>query len=84
MDKPISATKPLLLADYFTEREMGRELHRSVRTLARMRKLKIGPPFVLINTVPYYNKEAATQWLANGGTATASNRSGRSRKSKNK
>ncbi len=57
-----------LLSGYIPEQELAAQLGRNPRTLWRWRKLRIGPPFVMVGEVPYYSVEAARQWLAAGGT----------------
>jgi hypothetical protein len=70
-----------VLAGFISEAELAAELGHTTRTLARWRALRIGPPFVLNGREVKYSVESARQWLANGGTAGASNRHQRRRKS---
>jgi hypothetical protein len=60
-----------LLAGYLSENELAKELRRDPATLARWRKRRIGPPFVMNGRLPFYNIEAARAWLAAGGTNAA-------------
>ncbi len=52
-----------LLDDYATEPEIARELRKSRRTMKRMRKLRVGPPWTLINKQVLYYIPAAREWL---------------------
>jgi hypothetical protein len=77
MDAQTSRTS--LLAGFITEEELAKELGHCERTLARWRRLRIGPPYVMNGRDAIYNVEAARAWLAAGGT---SGRSKSKRKSK--
>jgi hypothetical protein len=57
-----------IFAVFLSEAELATELGRCERTLARWRKLRIGPPFVMKGREPIYNIEASRAWLAAGGT----------------
>lgn len=52
-----------LLDDYFTPAELGGELKKSARTIARWDRLRIGPPKTVIGKKPYYRREAVRKWL---------------------
>ncbi len=52
-----------LLDDYFTPAELGVELKKSERTIARWDRLRIGPPKTVIGKKPYYRREAVRKWL---------------------
>ena len=52
-----------LLDDYFTSAELGVELKKSERTIARWDRLRIGPPKTVIGKKPYYRREAVRKWL---------------------
>jgi hypothetical protein len=56
-------SKPSLLAESYSEKELAAQLRKSERALQRMRKLRIGPPFFFIGKTPYYRIEAARAWL---------------------
>ena len=58
-----------VLADFLSEKELAQELGRCERTLARWRKLRIGPPFGMNGREPIYNVQQARAWLAAGGTS---------------
>ncbi len=52
-----------LLDDYFTPAELGVELKKSERTIARWDRLRIGPPKTVIGKKPYYRREAVREWM---------------------
>ena len=52
-----------LLADYLTPAQLAAELGKSVRTIARWDRLRIGPPKTVIGKKPYYRRESARQWV---------------------
>jgi hypothetical protein len=56
-------SKPSLLNEAYTEKELAAQLRKSERALQRMRKLRIGPPFFFVGKTPYYRIEAAQAWL---------------------
>jgi hypothetical protein len=56
-------TKPSLLAEAYSEKELAVELRKSERAIQRMRYLRIGPPFFLIGKTPYYSIESTRAWL---------------------
>ena len=60
-----------IFAGYLPEKEMAAELRHSVRTLARWRKLKIGPPHTENGRNIIYSIEGARTWLAAGGIRAA-------------
>ncbi len=57
-----------LLAGFISEEELAAELKCCERTLARWRKLKIGPPYAMAGKTPVYNVDLARAWLMAGGT----------------
>jgi hypothetical protein len=63
--------RPAILAGYLREPEMTLELGRCWATLARWRKMGIGPPHTSNGKQFIYNVEHVREWLAAGGTATA-------------
>ena len=64
-----------ILAQYFTEPELAKQLGRKLSTLARWRKLGIGPPVTLIGKkTPIYRRESVQVWLAAQERATPSPR----------
>jgi hypothetical protein len=63
-----------LLADYLPEKDLAAELDVTVRTLARWRELRIGPPYVTRGREIEYPITAARSWLAAGGTSGKSSR----------
>ena len=56
-------SKPSLLDDSYSETELAGQLNKSERTVQRMRRLRIGPPFFLVGKTPRYNIESARAWL---------------------
>lgn len=66
-----------ILAGFLTEKELAAELGHCERTLARWRKLRTGPPFVLNGREPMYDAQQARAWLAAGGTSKAAARQSR-------
>jgi Helix-turn-helix domain len=52
-----------VLADYFTEGELAKQLRKDVRTLQRWRVQRKGPPPTLIGRDIYYRKSAVRDWL---------------------
>jgi predicted DNA-binding transcriptional regulator YafY len=53
-----------LLAEYFTEDQMAKELGVSPRTLRNMRARRVGPPFAkLPGRSIVYNKAKAIAWI---------------------
>ena len=59
---------PAVLAGFLSELKLAKELCHHPRTLARWRKLGVGPPFTMIGRFPFYETDAAREWLAAGGT----------------
>jgi hypothetical protein len=60
-----------LLAGYLTEDELAKELGHHIRTVARWRVLRTGPPYVMTGREIRYSVDAVRQWLAAGGTEAA-------------
>jgi hypothetical protein len=58
-----------ILAGYLSEEQVAHELGRNVRTLARWRALRIGPPYTQTGRTITYHIDEVRQWLAAGGTA---------------
>jgi len=54
-------SKPSLLAESYSEKDLAAQLRKSERALQRMRKLRIA--FFFIGKTPYYRIEAARAWL---------------------
>ncbi len=52
-----------LLEDYLTPDQLAEELGKSVRTIARWDRLRIGPPKTLVGKRPFYRRDAVRQWL---------------------
>ena len=52
-----------LLDDYLSPDQLAEELGKSVRTIARWERLRIGPPKTLIGKKPFYRREGVRQWL---------------------
>ena len=52
-----------LLDDYLSPGQLAEELGKSVRTIARWERLRIGPPKTLIGKKPFYRREGVRQWL---------------------
>jgi hypothetical protein len=58
-----------LLAGFFREPELARELNKHPRTLKRWRDLGIGPPFAMLGSEIIYPIPETRAWLSAGGTA---------------
>jgi hypothetical protein len=71
MPGPTKTPEGELLKDYDRENVLAKKIGRDPRTLQRWRKLKIGPPFVMIGPTPYYPHAGQAEWLAAGGTLGA-------------
>ena len=69
-----SPRRTALLADYLPEKDLATELDVNIRTLARWRELRIGPPFVMRGREIEYLIEGVRTWLAAGGTNSKSQR----------
>ncbi len=52
-----------LLDDYLSPDHLAEELGKSVRTIARWDRLRIGPPKTLVGKRPFYRRDAVRQWL---------------------
>ena len=52
-----------LLDDYLSPDQLAEELGKSVRTIARWDRLRIGPPKTLVGKRPFYRRDAVRQWL---------------------
>jgi hypothetical protein len=57
-----------ILDSFLDEQQLADQLGVKRSTLARWRRLAIGPPFVRKGKAPLYDRESAEQWLRNGGT----------------
>ena len=64
-----------LLAGFVPESELAADLDKDIRTLQRWRKLRVGPPFILVGNQPFYSIEKARGWLVAGGTGDVSGKS---------
>jgi predicted DNA-binding transcriptional regulator AlpA len=53
-----------LLDDCLTEDETARELNKHVRTLARWRSRREGPPFVKLGREVFYRRQSIRAWIA--------------------
>ena len=51
------------LQDYITRKELARQLGKSVRTLGRWHRRRIGPPRTLAGCSIFYSKSRVAQWL---------------------
>jgi len=58
-----AAEKPNLLADYASEEEIAAEFDVSTRTLARWRRMRVGPPHTAIGRKWYYKRSSVAAWL---------------------
>jgi DNA-binding transcriptional regulator YiaG len=54
---------PLLGDDYLTQQDLARELHVSVRTLARWHVERIGPPRIVVGRLLLYRRATIRDWL---------------------
>jgi hypothetical protein len=54
---------PLLGDDYLTQQDLARELHVSVRTIARWHVERIGPPRIVVGRLLLYRRVTIRQWL---------------------
>ena len=54
---------PLLGDDYLTQQDLARELHVSVRTIARWHVERIGPPRIVVGRLLLYRRAAIREWL---------------------
>ena len=52
------------LADYDDDEQLAKKLNKSPRTIARWRRLCIGPATTYIGNKPYTAHRATRQWLA--------------------
>jgi hypothetical protein len=68
LEAHVDTSHTSLLAGFISEEELAAELKCCERTLARWRKLQIGPPYAMAGKVPIYNVELARAWLMAGGT----------------
>lgn len=53
-----------LLAQKLTTRELATELKRAPETVARWRRLRIGPPFQRLNGRVLYDRHQVETWLS--------------------
>ena len=60
-DRPPSP--PHLLAEYATEDQCAAEIYKSKRTMARWRRLNMGPPVTYIGQTPMYRRASVAAWL---------------------
>ena len=60
-----------LLADFLPEKTLAAELGHHWRTLARWRKQRCGPPFVMNGKHIVYHRDDVTTWLRAGGIKNA-------------
>lgn len=58
-----------ILDGYLTRPELARQIGRTVRTLERWEASRTGPPITRIGKTPFYNFDAARDWLAAQGPA---------------
>ena len=52
-----------ILDDYFEPYQLGGEIKKSERTLARWRTERKGPPVTRFGGKPFYRKESVKQWM---------------------
>jgi hypothetical protein len=69
MDTKSPAPRSALLQNYLSEKSLATELAVTVRTLARWRDLRIGPPYSRYGREVAYSIDAVRAWLAAGGTS---------------
>jgi len=63
-EPPVVPGRTPLLADYWTEQQLGAEIKRHPRTLARWRDRGIGPPFTPLGNSIFYRIDAVRKWMA--------------------
>lgn len=52
-----------ILSDYIREKALAAQLNKSVRTLERWRRERIGPPVTLIGGTCWYRVKTVIRWL---------------------
>ena len=52
-----------ILQGYMKEEALAAQLDKSVRTLERWRRERIGPPVTMIGGTPWYRIKGAIRWL---------------------
>jgi hypothetical protein len=57
-----------ILDRYLSEEELAEQLKVKRSTLARWRRLQIGPAFSRKGKAPIYHEESVERWLRDGGT----------------
>ena len=57
------AAHNLPLSQYLTELEFARGIKKSVRTVQRFRRLRIGPPVTYVGKTPMYRCAGIATWL---------------------
>jgi hypothetical protein len=55
--------------EYATHGETAQELNVSLRTLARWRAERIGPPYTKVGARVYYRRAAVAEWVRKHETA---------------
>jgi hypothetical protein len=53
-----------VLEGYLTPEQLGKDLKKTTRTLARWEAQRIGPPITRIGKQVYYRRESVVAWLA--------------------
>jgi hypothetical protein len=53
-----------LLADYWSEAELAKEINKSLRTVRKWREQKIGPPYAMLGKTVIYPKPGTRNWVA--------------------
>ncbi len=69
MDERGQNAPSAVLAEYLTDRELAAELNVSVRTLARWRRLRVGPALTKVGRKVAYRRAAINAWLAANETS---------------
>lgn len=57
------ASAPTLLSDYVTPEQLAIELDKSLRTIHRWDRLRIGPPRTMLGRKAYYKRSSVAAWL---------------------
>jgi Helix-turn-helix domain len=58
-----------ILSNFVPEEALADELDVHVRTIARWRRERVGPPFALKGRQILYHRDDVSQWLRRGGVA---------------
>lgn len=67
-------TKPTLLDEWMTRKELAAELGVSERTLLNWKVQRIGPPLIRLKKQTLYRREAVREWLRSQESASGMGR----------